>query len=130
MIGSASGSLCPASPRAAQNLREGWSRAAWYFRWGKIVLTPRCASQARWAVGFKIDSIRPIRCTIYNWHANCSQRWISCRVLVEFGLAVRIEGVLTALIRIDVLHRLRIFLQAWVSGLGRPVRWLADVPCL
>ena len=38
MIGSASGSLCPASPRAAQNLREGWSRAAWYFRWGKIIL--------------------------------------------------------------------------------------------
>ena len=32
MVGSASGSLCPASPRAAHNLREGWSRAAWYFR--------------------------------------------------------------------------------------------------
>jgi len=37
MIGSASGSLCPASPRAAQNLREGWSRAAWYFRDSKAV---------------------------------------------------------------------------------------------
>ena len=32
MVGSASGSLCPASPRAAHNLREGWARAAWYFR--------------------------------------------------------------------------------------------------
>ena len=32
MLGSASGSLCPASPRAAHNLREGWARAAWYFR--------------------------------------------------------------------------------------------------
>ena len=35
MLGSASGSLCPASPRAATNQREGWTRC---------LLSPRMTS--------------------------------------------------------------------------------------